>query len=288
ALKYKYNGKELQDEVGLNLYDLSARNYDPALGRFMNIDPLAEFQRKWSPYAFGFDNPIHNNDPTGLEGEEFAGKKKKKEDPVNGGTLKEVTVTAHKKKSSSTNVAASILWASVDFIPFAGSIKQIGVGIYEGNMTDVALGTVFLAVDVFTAGEGGAALRLAEVATEDALKIAAKDEAKELVEQNLDEIGEGIYEFQYLDEAGEAAEYTGQSKNVEKRLTQHTNGGKKVPIEGTVKKTSVEGGKTAREIHETKVYEYKKANSSIPQGNVRRPVSAAREVKLRQAGTWKD
>ncbi|KIX21476.1 hypothetical protein SY27_07145 [Flavobacterium sp. 316] len=28
--QYKYNGKELQDELGLNIYDYGARNYDPA------------------------------------------------------------------------------------------------------------------------------------------------------------------------------------------------------------------------------------------------------------------
>ncbi|KIX19654.1 hypothetical protein SY27_17735 [Flavobacterium sp. 316] len=31
AYQYKFNGKELQDELGLNLYDYGARNYEPAL-----------------------------------------------------------------------------------------------------------------------------------------------------------------------------------------------------------------------------------------------------------------
>jgi len=40
GFKYKYNGKELQDELGLNMYDYGWRNYDPALGRWLNINPL--------------------------------------------------------------------------------------------------------------------------------------------------------------------------------------------------------------------------------------------------------
>ena len=56
--KYKYNGKELQDELGLNMYDYGARNYDPALGRWMNIDPLAEKSRRWSTYAYCYNNPL--------------------------------------------------------------------------------------------------------------------------------------------------------------------------------------------------------------------------------------
>lgn len=68
--KRLFNGKELQNEniggVQLNLYDYGARNYDPALGRWMNIDPLAEISHNLSLYNYVKNNPLRLVDPSGM------------------------------------------------------------------------------------------------------------------------------------------------------------------------------------------------------------------------------
>ena len=64
---YKFSGKELQEELSLNLYDFGARNYDPAIGRWMNIDPLAEKFNSSNSYNYALNNPVYYNDSDGLE-----------------------------------------------------------------------------------------------------------------------------------------------------------------------------------------------------------------------------
>ncbi|WP_425237720.1 DUF6443 domain-containing protein [Ulvibacterium sp.] len=66
AQLWRYNGQENEEALGLNVTEMTFRQYDPAIGRFNGMDRFTEFSYDITPYRFAFNNPIYWSDPSGL------------------------------------------------------------------------------------------------------------------------------------------------------------------------------------------------------------------------------
>jgi RHS repeat-associated protein len=65
--RYGFNGKELDTDAGIVQYDYGFRIYNPALGRFLSVDPLINEFSWWSPYVYAGNTPTNTVDLDGLE-----------------------------------------------------------------------------------------------------------------------------------------------------------------------------------------------------------------------------
>jgi len=65
--QYKFQGQERQDELGLNWDSFKWRNYDPAIARFICIDPLAEKYTYNGVYNFSENKVVVHRELEGLE-----------------------------------------------------------------------------------------------------------------------------------------------------------------------------------------------------------------------------
>lgn len=69
AQKYKYNGIEFEDALGYNMYEMGLRKYDPAIARWVTLDPV--IHHSLSPYNAFDNNPVFWADPSGADAEQL-------------------------------------------------------------------------------------------------------------------------------------------------------------------------------------------------------------------------
>lgn len=121
ALKYKtFQGQEMNDELGLNWLSFKWRNYDPAIARFFNIDPLAEHYAYQSPYNFSENRVIDGVELEGLE-----------RWPINGEPYERAVQNASHKLD---NIRKDVGVAINSFFSFVLSpLKQVDGFVFGGS-----------------------------------------------------------------------------------------------------------------------------------------------------------
>ncbi len=65
SMRYTFNGKEADPETGMQ--DYGFRIYNPAIGKFLSVDPLQKEYPELTPYQFASNTPIQAIDLDGLE-----------------------------------------------------------------------------------------------------------------------------------------------------------------------------------------------------------------------------
>ncbi|SNZ01919.1 DUF6443 domain-containing protein [Flagellimonas pacifica] len=149
AQRFKFGGKEFDESLGLETYDFGARNYNPDLGRWMNLDPLAEGMRRFSPYNYAWDNPIVYVDPDGMFGKYFDGDGNLVyEDGVDDNKVYQVesSVKTNEDGTASLNVEITDLGVESDLVNTNGKTISseetnndlVGLAIYTRNNVEGA------------------------------------------------------------------------------------------------------------------------------------------------------
>jgi RHS repeat-associated protein len=72
--KFKFQGQEHIDDLNLGWDSFKWRNHQPDIGRFFNVDPLAEKYYYNSPYAFSENKVVAHVELEGLEAESIVKK----------------------------------------------------------------------------------------------------------------------------------------------------------------------------------------------------------------------
>ena len=264
--RYRYNGKELQDELGLNWYDYDFRWYDPAVGRFVSVDPLAEDFAQLTTYQYASNSPIAGIDLDGLE-------------------LFVVTVNP--------TAAAAAVFRPTGSIGALGRIGNASIPRIAGPLPSPILHPTGIEASPSSTTAQPSGVEGTPDATPSMEQVLEPivPEAPEAIQTDNTRIGnsegvlpaegdipkEGIYEFPDAKNPGK--NYVGQSGNIPRRLKQHERSGKLDPNEEP-KTEEVKGGKTQREIAEQNKIDDKGGIDGGKVSNKRNPIGKSRRHLL--------
>ncbi len=139
--RYAYNGMEQDNEVSGpgNSYTTEFRQYDPRLGRWKSVDPLASLAPGWSPYRMAFDNPNIFTDRCGLFEDEETAKAYKKKHNIKGRIKQDSdgawTIYSKKLNTSFRRATAEdyeFAPESIDIVGVAKSVYTQGWSLKKG------------------------------------------------------------------------------------------------------------------------------------------------------------
>ena len=146
ANKFKYQGEELEEELGKNTYAYQWRDYDPAIARFNKIDRFANKYDNLTPYHFSANNPIYYKEVRG--------------DSINVAQQYQQQFTQILNGVFGNN-AGSFSFNGSDNLVFNGSVKDLTKAqkkVFKGGFSDLLTESTTTNVafaPVYTATEGG-------------------------------------------------------------------------------------------------------------------------------------
>ncbi len=109
-----------------SVLDAGARTYIPGLGIFAQVDPLADQMPSYSPYAYGFNDPITFTDPTGLAPATFGTGRSNGE---LGSTSADLTMTDPRGWDG-------VACCGEEFRQFVSNVQNDGLGTALTNVAD--------------------------------------------------------------------------------------------------------------------------------------------------------
>jgi RHS repeat-associated protein len=132
--KYLFQGQEHQEETGWDSFKW--RNHQPDIGRFFNIDPLAEDYVHNSPYAFSENRVTNSIELEGLEAVDLWSR-----DPNLQGRSSEEVQAYRDGQTTAIKVAAEV-GAGFSPLGVAQDVRDLGAAIGEGDKVGMVIGVV--------------------------------------------------------------------------------------------------------------------------------------------------